>query len=641
MGKPGMSSDSAEGGRRGMPGRGRSMRAFLLIFLGCLLLFAGQVPVQAQGQNTQRISLYALDTGAFPTLTAGLDVSNAAGNAISGLKADAITLFEDKQSRPIDTFKEVQLGVTFALALDPGPSFAYRDINAVTRFDKVVLAIKNWAAAHADALGDDLSLVPTYGTLSAHLGTTAAFLEVLAGYQPNLQAISPSVDTLARALDAVTEPPRQAGMKPTVLFISSPTPADSIQTLQNLTERAIAQRVRVDVWVVVSKDFFTSSGATALKDLAIQTGGQYALFSGDEVLPDPESYLSPLRPSYRLAYTSGILTSGAHTLSVQASLEAETVTSDLRTFEINVQPPNPILVSPPQQIVRQAPDVRTTATTAFLPTQQSIDIIIEFPDGRKRALVRTTLFVDDQKVAENTAEPFNRFTWDLRLYSASGQHILRVEAVDSFGLNKTSLGVPVAITIVKPQTGILPFLSRNSLWVALAAILSSGAVLVMILAGGRIRRRRRPVDRKADLDPLTQPVDGLMDGHNIKLPWKRPARQADAFLERLKEDGEPVLAAPIPVTTPEMTFGSDPLQATRILDDASVSPLHARLVEQNGEYILSDERSTSGTWVNYEELTAPRRLQHGDVLHIGRLSYRFKLRKPPERPGPKITPTQR
>ncbi len=90
-----------------------------------------------------------------------------------------------------------------------------------------------------------------------------------------------------------------------------------------------------------------------------------------------------------------------------------------------------------------------------------------------------------------------------------------------------------------------------------------------------------------------------------------------------------------------MTFGSDPLKVTRILDDPSVSPLHARLREQNGEYILSDEKSVSGTWVNYEMLEAPRRLQHGDILQIGRLSYRFMLRKPPDLAAPTVTPTQK
>jgi len=84
----------------------------------------------------------------------------------------------------------------------------------------------------------------------------------------------------------------------------------------------------------------------------------------------------------------------------------------------------------------------------------------------------------------------------------------------------------------------------------------------------------------------------------------------------------------------------DEVQVTRILDDPSVSPLHARLQELDGEYILSDEKSVAGTWVNDELLAAPRRLQHGDVVYIGRLSYRFILRKPPERPLPKITPTR-
>jgi hypothetical protein len=616
------------------------MRKFLLGFFSVLLLFAGPLSARAQGQAASRINLYSLQTGSFPTITAGMDVFDSAGNIVSGLKADAITLLEDNQPRALKTLEEVQVGVEFALALDPGPTFAYRDASAVTRFDKVVQAIKDWVAAHTDTLGDDLSLIPTYGTLSSHLGTTAAFSDALAAYQPDLPTITPSLNTLARALDAVFEPTPQPGMKRSILFVTSPTSVDALPILQNLTERAMAQQVRVDVWIVASVDFFSASGATALKDLAIQTGGQYVLFSGVEPLPGLETYLAPLRLTYRLTYASDILKSGGHTLAVQAALDGETITSAPLTFELDIQPPNPILVAPPAQIVRHAPDERTTAITAFLPDQQSIDIIIEFPDGRTRPLVSTTLFVDSQKVAMNSTEPFDHFNWDLSGYATSGQHILSVEAVDSLGLSKISLGVPVTVTIVKPQLGLLPFLSRNRSWVTLAAILFAGAVLGIILAGGRIRRRARPADRGAYTDPVTQPVVTGMGRHNSRLPWKRPAKQSDAYLVRLKEDGQPVTAPPIPINTPEMTFGSDPLQVTRILDDPSVSPLHARLQEKNGEYILSDEKSTAGTWVNYESLTAPHRLQHGDVLHIGRLSYRFMLRKPPERPAPRITPTK-
>ena len=299
-----------------------------------------------------------------------------------------------------------------------------------------------------------------------------------------------------------------------------------------------------------------------------------------------------------------------------------------------------MLVAPPEQIVRQAPDQRTTATTAFLPKQQAIDIIVEFPDGRTRPLVRTTLLVDNQKVDENTTGPFDHFTWDLSGYATSGQHILSVEAVDNLGLSKISLGVPVLVTIVRPKFGLLPFLARNTTWVNLAAILSAAGVLVVILTTGRARWRATPAKRKTKADPLTQPVEAEVGRHNLRLPRRRPAKQYDAYLVRLKEDGQPVTAPPIPIDTPEITFGSDPLQVTRILDDPSVSPLHARLYAENGQYFLSDEKSVAGTWVNFEQLTAPRYLQHGDILHIGRLSYRFMLRKPPERPAPGISPTR-
>ena len=615
------------------------MRKYLAVFLSVYLVFAGLTPVHAQSQNTAHLSLYALQTGGFPTISAGLDVFDSTGNVVTGLKPDAITLLEDNKPRPLTSLQEVKVGVEFALALDPGPTFAYRDANAVTRYDKIVQILKSWAASHSDSLGDDLSLIPTYGTLSAHMTSTSAFSDVLAAYLPNLQSISPSLDTFSSALDTVSESSSTAGMKRTVLYVTSPTAVDALPTLQNLTERAVGQQVRVNVWIVSSTDFFSSSGATALKDLAIQTGGQYVLFSGIEPLPGLETYFSPLRSTYQLTFASGILSAGGHTLTAQATLDGATVSSAALTFSLDIQPPNPILVAPPDQIVRQAPDEHTTAKSAFLPTQQAIDIIVEFPDGRTRPLVSTTLFVDNQKVAENTAEPFNHFTWDLSGYTSSGQHILSVEAVDSLGLSKISLGVPVMVTVVKPQFGLLPFLSRNSPWVALVAILFAGAVLGVILGGSRIKRRSRLADQGSPIDPLTQPVEGET-GRHVRLPWKRPAKQSEAYLERLKEDGKPVSAPSIPVIAPEMTFGSDPMQVSRILDDPSVSPMHARLQERGGEYILSDENSVAGTWVNYELLAAPRRLQHGDVLHIGRLSYRFMLRKPPERPLPKVTPTK-
>ena len=616
------------------------MRKTLPLFFGIYLLFAGLVPAQAQ--TSSRVSLYALQTTSFPTMTAGLDVFDSMGNFVPGLTSDSITLLEDNQPRPIKSLEELQPGAEFAIALDPGPFFAYRDVNAVTRFDKVIQAVKAWSAAHPDSLDDDLSLVPTDGTPTPHLVTTAAFSDALAAYRPDLQRITSSPETLSRSLDVVTETTFQAGMKPVVLYITSVPTTTAISALDNLTQRAVDQNIRVNVWIVASRDYFSHSGATALKDLAIRTGGQYVLFSGEEPLPSLEMYLVPLRHSYHLTYSSGVLTSGSHTLTAQVNLSGEKVTSVALPFELDIQPPNPILVSPPVQIVRAAPDERTTAIASFVPSVQPISIIIEFPDGRTRPLVRTTLYVDGKKEAENTTKPFTQFNWDISGYTVSGQHILTVEAVDSYGLSKISLGLPVIVTVIMPQVGLLPFLSRNSRWVALAAILIAGMGLGLTLTWSW-RRKLHPGVAGGGFrhDPVTQTVQRDGQRHRLRLPWMRPVKPAEAYLVRLKDDGQPITSPSIPVITPGMTFGSDPIKATRILDDPSVSPLHARLTEKNGEYILTDEKSAAGTWVNYEPLTTPRHLQHGDVLQIGRFSYRFMLRKPPERSAPKVTPTQK
>jgi hypothetical protein len=615
------------------------MRKFLTVLLSVYLLFAGGMPARAQ--SGARLNLYALQTASFPTITAGLDVFDAAGNFVPGLALEAVSLLEDNQPRPLTGFEDFQPGTEFALALDPGPYFSYRDANAVTRLDKVLQVMKEWVAVHPDSLGDDLSFIPTGGSAATHLGTTAAFSDALAAYQPNLLKLVSSPETLSGALDAVSEPTSVPGRKPVVLYITSIPSVDDIPVLQNLTQRAVSGYIRVNVWIVAPQDFLSTSGATVLKDLAIQTGGQWSPFSGQDPLPSPEEYLAPLRHAYRLTYSSGILTSGGHTLAVQVSLNGETVSSAALPFEMDIQPPNPILVASPAQIVRTAPDERTTAISSFVPTRQTISIIVEFPDGRTRPLVRTVLYVDGVLAGENTSGPFDQFTWDLSSYTVSAEHILTVEAVDSFGLSKVSLGVPVLVTIVRPEVGLLPWLSRNSLWVALAAILFAGGGLAAIFTRSRVKNRRSEKTSRSRHDPLTQSVPLTTGKRGLRLPWDRPAKPTAAYLVRLKDDGQPITAPHIPIKEREITFGSDPTQATYILDDPSVSPLHARLKEEHGAYILSDEKSTAGTWVNYEQVTTPRRLEHADVLHFGRLSYRFMLHKPPERPAVRVTPTKK
>lgn len=63
-----------------------------------------------------------------------------------------------------------------------------------------------------------------------------------------------------------------------------------------------------------------------------------------------------------------------------------------------------------------------------------------------------------------------------------------------------------------------------------------------------------------------------------------------------------------------------------IIDDQFVSHLHARLVRKEGRYYLEDAGSTNHTYVNGERVTAPRKLEDGDVITMGDTHLRFSYR---------------
>ena len=287
------------------------MRKATVLLLAFLFGAAGGW--SARAQTAARLELYALHTASFPAVSVSLDVFDPAGSFVTGLSAEQITLLEDDQPQPLTGLVELQPGVQFVLALDAGPAFAFRDANAVTRFEKLVEVLANWTPGSL-ASPDDLSLVANGADPETHLDASA-FLQALSVYQPNLLTLTPSIETLTRALAVAGEPAPEVGMKRVLLYVTSVPAPESIPLLQNLTQQAVSQHVRVHVWIVASTDFFNQAGATALKDLALATGGQVALFSGEQALPDLETYLAPLRHMYALSYHSALRSSGGHTLA--------------------------------------------------------------------------------------------------------------------------------------------------------------------------------------------------------------------------------------------------------------------------------------------------------------------------------------
>jgi len=629
------------------------MRKSLLLLL-CLGLFLSVVPAAQAQQPAATVTLYNADATAFPAVSAFVDVFDAQRIFASGLKPEAVTVAENGQPLPADSLIEMAIPLQMVVAVNQGPGLDARNATGISRFSRVSQVIAQWAQSRPSDLPDDLSLVSQAGPVINH-AAAADFSVGLNGFQPDMRAAVPNLQSLATALDVVGAQTQRLGMKRAVFFITPQMQDANLAALiEPLMQRAIEENVRIFVWYVDANTTFTNTSAAIFNNLAIQTGGSMFQYSGEERFPDPEVYFSGLRRVYLLNYTSRVTTSGEQAVTVQVNLPGGPVTSTGQRFSLNIQPPNPFPVAPALQVTRQAPADDPFNTELLLPETQEIEIIVEFPDGHPRTLTRTTLYVDGVVMDENTAEPFNKFTWDLKAYTSSNEHQIVVEAVDELGLSKSSMSVPVTVTVVKPPSGPAALLAKYRTPITFGSILLAGLVLFFILISGRFNLptlRRAREARRAKHDPLTQPVQARDDAPVTK-KTRRPLIQfrktesvagsvvdAPAALIRVSVEGQFAAIPPIPMNGKEVILGTDPTQCTIILDNPSVSSVHARIrITDDGGYLLQDNNSIGGTWVNYEPVKRDGcRLMHGDMVNFGQLAYRFMLKTPPPVSPPKIT----
>jgi hypothetical protein len=198
-----------------------------------------------------------------------------------------------------------------------------------------------------------------------------------------------------------------------------------------------------------------------------------------------------------------------------------------------------------------------------------------------------------------------------------------------------------------PKPSVFYSILRN--WPALAGllvVLSASVLLLVLVLSGRIKPRmfglrgRRSAKPPSELPPstapsATQPGDAVARSsagwvNRIHWPQRRLASKAYAFLTPLSPSADSAAGPPVSISANELTLGRDPNQATLVLDDPSVDALHARLSrDESGLFRIMDQGSIAGTWVNYAPVNGDGiTLEHGDMVHLGRVCLRFTLRNP-------------
>jgi pSer/pThr/pTyr-binding forkhead associated (FHA) protein len=626
------------------------------------LLFLLPKPTIAQKEEEPNAFLSPLNIEEFPLIKAFLTIQDSQGNFLHGITQEELQVIENSIPIPVSKFQQLQPGAQFVITLNPGRSFALRNSRAISRYDFILEALINWAHRRSGSTIDDLSLLVTNGKQASHLNTYPDLMEALAKIdRETAREMEPNLDTLSKAIDLASDPTPRAGMGRSVLFITPPLTTDYALPINDLITRANQNNVQINIWMVASEGTYPPQAAEQLNSLANQTGGKFFMFTGDNQIPNPEIYLDSLRDTYQIEYHSQVKTSGTHQVNVEIQTPKGKITTPPQSFNITIQPPDPAFISPPLEINRQPPmedkklGKEEIEPKDYLPTSIELKVVISFPDEHPRRLTRTSLYVDGKVVDENTSPPFETFTWNLSNFSQSAPHTVKVEAEDILGLVGSSIDSTIYISIKVPKASPWSWLYDNITILSIMAIFLSGAILLLVLVlGGRIQPRNlrnRFTRHPRKLDPITQPVSLPPDEESpqsrfpqwinrLHWPQRDNLAKSMAFLTRITDEYQFENATPIPLTSLTTMIGSDPKQATLIIDDPSVEALHASLVQKaDGSFYIVDKGSIAGTWVNYMPISKQEiKLEHGDLLNFGRVAFRFTLRNPARVRKPVITP---
>ncbi len=555
-------------------------------------------------------------------MSLSLTVADGEGLRIPGLTAEDFAVSEDGSPRPGASVSEAEIGSRQIFAILTGRALRIRDSQGRTRFDFVRQALLDWWAGPGVAGYelDDMSLVTSEGPLAIH-ASASTLSSALTAHQPAFAEEPSGYDFTILALGYMADPPPNEGMPGSLVVFSPPMDGLTDVLMENVVTRARQTATAIYPVLVGPPEAIDTPGAERMRQLALQTGGAFSVFDPGQGLQALAEKVIGRRYIYSLIYTSQASTSGPHQVEVQVQVPGGAAASLEESYQVQILPPQVSFIQPPSQIVREADDP-SLAIEQLPPTTQDLRILVDFPDGHPRPLTLATLYVDDQPASVLDAPPFDRFSLDLTRFVESGSHTLRVEAQDSLGLSSTSEPTRLEIEVRPPPRGLTALRpALGSIAAALGILVLGVALAASLMSAGRRQIASGGSRRQGAGLPATKRRASMQ---------KRVSETAvEAVLVPVDNRGQEGRA--LPLTGVDVVLGRDASLAGIVLDDPSVSGMHARMIRlAGGGYLLRDQDSVAGTWINFKPVADDgTQLANEDLIHLGRVGLRFRLASPP------------
>ena len=138
-------------------------------------------------------------------------------------------------------------GFHLALAINPSIALAWRDVNCISRYDKLIHAFTQLNQNLIPGLGDRFSLFINPDYEQTGFTDLDSLLVALADYPGNMRQMEPSLTSLQHALEALSAD--ESGQDKILFYITPlPYPSDAEQ-LDLLLQSALDHHITIHIWL--------------------------------------------------------------------------------------------------------------------------------------------------------------------------------------------------------------------------------------------------------------------------------------------------------------------------------------------------------------------------------------------------------
>jgi hypothetical protein len=487
-----------------------------------------------------------------------------------------------------------------------------------SNYDRMLSAMRELGSDLTPVTGDVYSLFINPDIHYDQLENYTEWKNTLEGYKENQRQMNSSLQSLENAIRVLTSSP---ATKETVLVYMTPyIEPTEIPALTALINQAGEAGIPVHIWMTASPIVIGTAYQTDLQAVCQTWGGSLTILSGSQIPFNPRDYLKGKGYRYTVSWQSEIRSGSTQQISLRLSPPGGAVlTSAMSDVALEVLPTSLSFNNLPEQLT-----VTIRSDDLIEPTELPIQALIEFPDGFPREVLSTSLYANGSLVQQREAAPFGDFLLDLSDYRDQSKLSLQLTLKDALGFEARSEMKSIELiwsdlAANQPK----PLVSNPWLWLGLG--LATLGLLAIIIIPTRLKKRTAKTDSAEPAAPAAR-VE----------PESFVPMKTFGSLIKLDRDNTPCAEKPLLLVKEVTLIGKDPQLANLVLNDEALEPLHAEIhVFPDGRTRLTDFHTIAGTYVNFKAVdTKGMEIHHGDILHFGRLSYRFN--SPSRVTSPKI-----